>query len=118
MATKALVLISRYFHHISHRLAAMCKHICNGKGEENRYECVIECLQTSAVHSEVAFNPNRSDLVVDIMGLIDRRGNGKANHSDSRSNFIRQNSEFQDIRVSGTQISLIMLLHPEDYDSI
>ncbi|CAH8287249.1 unnamed protein product [Heterobilharzia americana] len=68
-----------------------------GRREEKRYGCVFTCLQTRAIHLEVAFNLGTDAFIMAVMRFIGRRGTPAEIYSDNGSNFVGAISELRQL---------------------
>ncbi|CAH8446602.1 unnamed protein product [Schistosoma mattheei] len=66
-----------------------------GRSEEKRYGCLFTCLQTRAVHLEVAFNLSTDAFIMALIRFIGRRGTPKEIYSDNGTNFVGATSELR-----------------------
>ncbi|CAH8595656.1 unnamed protein product [Schistosoma guineensis] len=66
-----------------------------GRSVEKRYGCLFTCLQTRAVHLEVAFNLSTDAFIMALMRFIGRRGTPKEIYSDNGTNFVGATSELR-----------------------
>ncbi|CAH8654158.1 unnamed protein product [Schistosoma haematobium] len=66
-----------------------------GRSEEKRYGCLFACLQTRAVHLEVAFNLSTDAFIMALIRFIGRRGTPKEIYSDNGTNFVGATSELR-----------------------
>ena len=62
---------------------------------EKRYGCLFSCLQTRAVHLEVASSLSTDSFVLALIRFIGRRGTPSEIYSDNGSNFVGALSDLQ-----------------------
>ncbi|CAH8518996.1 unnamed protein product [Schistosoma guineensis] len=65
------------------------------RSEEKRYGCLFTCLQTRAVHLEVAFNLSTDAFIMALIRFIGRRGTPNEIYSDNGTNFVGATSELR-----------------------
>ncbi|TNN06405.1 Gag-Pol polyprotein [Schistosoma japonicum] len=66
-----------------------------GRSIEKRYGCVFTCLQTRAVHLEVAHDLSTDSFIMVLMRFMGRRGKPLEIYSDNGSNFVGAVSELR-----------------------
>ena len=66
-----------------------------GKVTEKRYGCVLTCMQTRAVHLEVAHTMSTDSFLMALQRFMGRRGTPKNIYSDNGSNFVGASREMQ-----------------------
>ena len=66
-----------------------------GRSLEKRYGCIFTCLQTRAVHTEIAHSLNTDSFVMALLRFIGRRGKPSEIYSDNGSNFVGAISELR-----------------------
>ncbi|KAK4474245.1 hypothetical protein MN116_000200 [Schistosoma mekongi] len=66
-----------------------------GRSFEKRYGCMFTCLQTRAVHIEMAHSLNTDSFVMSLLRFMGRRGRPTEIYSDNGSNFIGTVSELK-----------------------
>ena len=66
-----------------------------GRSLEKRYGCIFTCLQTRAVHIEMAYSLNTDSFVMALLRFIGRRGKPSEIYSDNGSNFVGAISELR-----------------------
>ncbi|CAH8464754.1 unnamed protein product [Schistosoma turkestanicum] len=59
-----------------------------GRSLEKRYGCMFTCLQTRAVHIEMAYSLNTDSFIMALIRFIGRRGRPTDVFSDNGSNFV------------------------------
>ena len=75
-----------------------------GKRREKRYMCLMTCLNSCAVHLEVAFGLDTDSFLNAFYRIVNRRGLPKEVISDNGANFVEANKELQE---------LVSLLHKD-----
>ncbi|KAK4468963.1 hypothetical protein MN116_000099 [Schistosoma mekongi] len=66
-----------------------------GRSVEKRYGCVFTCLQSRAVHLEVAHDLSTDSFIMVLIRFIGRRGKPMEIYSDNGSNFVGAVSELR-----------------------
>ncbi|KAK4467348.1 hypothetical protein MN116_000290, partial [Schistosoma mekongi] len=66
-----------------------------GKSFEKRYGCMFTCLQTRAVHIEMAHSLNTDSFIMSLLRFMGRRGRPTEIYSDNGSNFVGTVSELK-----------------------
>ena len=66
-----------------------------GRSLEKRYGCIFTCLQTRAVHIEMAYSLNTDSFVMALLRFMGRRGKPSEIYSDKGSNFVGAISELR-----------------------
>lgn len=67
-----------------------------GRGTEKRYGCVFSCLQTRAVHLEVAHSLSTDSFISVLLRFIGRRGCPNDIYSDNGTNFVGAHRELRE----------------------
>ncbi|CAL8101468.1 unnamed protein product [Calicophoron daubneyi] len=65
------------------------------RSNPKRYGCLFTCLQTRAIHLEVAHSMSTDSFLMALMRFIDRRGPPDAIYSDNGTNFVGADSELK-----------------------
>ena len=68
-----------------------------GKRREKRYLCLFTCLNSRAVHLEVAFGLDTDSFLNAFYRMVNRRGLPKEVISDNGTNFVGANKELQEL---------------------
>ena len=78
-----------------------------GRGSEKKYGCLFTCLQTRAVHLEIAGSLTTDSFILCLMRFVGRRGRPSEIYSDNGSNFVGAVSELKEAmsRWDGRRIS-------------
>ena len=66
-----------------------------GRSMERRYGCILTCLQSRAVHIEVAHSLSTDSFLMLLIRFIGRRGSPQSIYSDNGANFVRANIELR-----------------------
>lgn len=82
----------------------------NGRKSEKRYGCLFTCLQTRAVHIEMAYSMSTDSFIKIIMKFIARRGAPSKFISDNGSNFVGAESELRQIAENASDDSVDKVL--------
>ena len=69
-----------------------------GRRMEKRYGCIFTCLQTRAVHFEVAHSLNTDSFILVLKRFISRRGSPAEIFCDNGSNFVGAEAELRKAR--------------------
>ena len=66
-----------------------------GKARQKRYLCLFSCLQTRAVHLEMAYGLDTDSFIRDLMRFVSRRGKPSEITSDNGKNFVGATKELK-----------------------
>ena len=66
-----------------------------GRSTEKRYGCIVTCLQSRAVHLELAYSMSTDSFLMLLMRFVGRRGPPTDLYSDNGSNFTYANKELK-----------------------
>lgn len=64
-----------------------------GRSDHKRYGCLFTCLQTRAVHIEVAHSMSTDSFLMSLLRFCNRRGSPQVIFSDNGTNFVGAESE-------------------------
>ncbi|KAF4514244.1 UNVERIFIED_CONTAM: hypothetical protein B566_EDAN019533 [Ephemera danica] len=67
----------------------------SGQSDNKRYGCLFTCLQTRAVHIEIAQSMNTDSFIMALTRFINRRGSPEVIFSDNGSNFVGAERELK-----------------------
>jgi len=67
-----------------------------GKVPEKRWGAMFECMNSRAVHLEVAKSLETDDFILVLMRFLNRRGHVKGLRSDKRTNFVGAECEIKE----------------------
>ena len=85
-----------------------------GRRNEKRYGCLFTCLQTRAVHVEVAHSLDTQSFLMALERFITRRGLPEIIRSDNGRNFVAGNRELQDVIAGWNQERIHNALAPRN----
>lgn len=71
-------------------------YVKHGRGTAKRWCCLFTCLNTRAIHLELAHTLNTDDFILCLRGFLNRRGDVKELRSDQGSNFIGAERELRE----------------------
>ena len=96
-------------------------HVVRGRGSEKRYGVIFTCLESRAVHLEVAHSLDTSSFLNVLRRFISRRGQPQLIRSDNGTNLVGGNAELKksigewnqnEIRNSLQQKNIEWIFHP------
>lgn len=70
-------------------------YVKRGRGVEKRYGCLFTCLQSRAVHLEVAYSLSADSFIMTLMRFVARRGKPDNIYSDNGTNFVAADKELK-----------------------
>jgi hypothetical protein len=82
-----------------------------GKSRAKRYLCLFTCLQSRAVHLEMAYGLDTDAFIRVLLRFIARRGKPKMILSDNGTNFIGAIAELSDVVIDGYKIKKLLSDH-------
>ena len=65
----------------------------SGRSDRKRYGCLFTCMQSRAVHIEIAHSLSTDSFIMALMRLVNRRGSPEIMFSDKGSNFVGAEKE-------------------------
>lgn len=85
-----------------------------GRRNEKRYGCLFTCLQTRAVHVEVAHSLDTQSFLMALERFITRRGLPEVIRSDNGRNFVAGDRELRDVIAGWNQERIHNALAPRN----
>ena len=90
--------------------------VISGRKQMKRFGCLFTCMQTRAVHIEVAQELSTDSFLMALMRFISRRGSPQTIHSDNGTNFVGAESELKELITSLDQKRISDGLHIHTID--
>jgi hypothetical protein len=79
-----------------------------GKTRLKRYLCLFTCLQSRAVHLEMAYGLDTDAFIRALLRFIARRGKPKMILSDNGTNFVGASAELSEVVIDGYKVKKVL----------